>query len=458
MEIEENLGVICGDSSLLSVPSNDIATEPYLQQASQITDPNKLESLISQITATPNIYVFSEFLDIETIKSLEKTSSYYKLLELFAFGTIKDYYDQKVTKNLPELNPPQIKKLKYLTVISLAYSHKNIPYKIIQDELNISSIRELEDLLIEIIYTGLIVGKIDQKSQQLCIEYAISRDIKQNEIPILIHNLQKWYENNETLLHSIESEMQNANSKKKEAILNLELINRKIQSQTKLVKANIARSVKQHNQSTSSKSSHHSQGLTTPRKNQHDFMINNPLAKVNSTGITSINNSHYNDDNGNLLFNYELNNSNNVNQNLTASNSLPFGSNHSPRSTAGSVNSFTEDNMIVDQIPEDFIEDLYDTTNDNEASNSMPSTSTDYISNLISFNPIKDSLNPSKTNRPTLTSSNNNSNSTITSSNGSSNIVNENGNLGPLSTTIQNSAVNAPSNSNKKQNKSKTTG
>jgi COP9 signalosome complex subunit 7 len=80
--------------------------------------------------------------------------SSWELLNIFAYGTYKDYVAKKGTLNLPELNSLQTKKLKYLTIVSLSEKDKCIPYQVLQTELNIGDIRELEDLIIEAIYTG----------------------------------------------------------------------------------------------------------------------------------------------------------------------------------------------------------------------------------------------------------------------------------------------------------------
>lgn len=77
------------------------------------------------------------------------------LLNIFAYGTFKDYVNEKVTKNLPELSATQAKKLKYLTIVTLSEKDKCIPYKVLQEELSIEDIRELEDLIIEAIYAGI---------------------------------------------------------------------------------------------------------------------------------------------------------------------------------------------------------------------------------------------------------------------------------------------------------------
>jgi COP9 signalosome complex subunit 7 len=55
---------------------------------------------------------------------------------------------------LPELTANQKKKLQHLTIITLSEQGKCIPYKTLLEELGVTNVRELEDLIIEAIYSG----------------------------------------------------------------------------------------------------------------------------------------------------------------------------------------------------------------------------------------------------------------------------------------------------------------
>lgn len=82
-----------------------------------------------------------------------------------------------------------------------------IPYERLLTELNIETgnIRELENLLIESIYDGIIKGKLDQTGKRIFIEFAISRDLKKGELDDLINILQQWESHSKTLLTNITS-------------------------------------------------------------------------------------------------------------------------------------------------------------------------------------------------------------------------------------------------------------
>ena len=55
-------------------------------------------------------------------------------------------------------------------------------------ELGISTVRELEDLVIEGISAGVVQGKLDQKCSHFEVDYVIGRDIR------LVVQIQKIFE------------------------------------------------------------------------------------------------------------------------------------------------------------------------------------------------------------------------------------------------------------------------
>ena len=59
-----------------------------------------------------------------------------ELLKLFAYGTWMDYKASE--SSLPALSAEQTKKLKKLTVVSLASQRKIVPYDVLMRELGVS--------------------------------------------------------------------------------------------------------------------------------------------------------------------------------------------------------------------------------------------------------------------------------------------------------------------------------
>ena len=120
-------------------------------------------SLISQVLEHPSVFVFGELLDVSGVKDLAGSPSAgsLELLRIFAYGTWSDYKERQA--QLPALNEAQAAKLKKLTVVALAAQTKVLEYDVLMRGVELRGVRELEDLIIECIYTGLLQGRLDQQ-------------------------------------------------------------------------------------------------------------------------------------------------------------------------------------------------------------------------------------------------------------------------------------------------------
>ena len=94
-----------------------------------------------------------------------------------------------------------------LSVVSLSSKSKLISYDELMREIEISSVREVEDLLIRCIYGGLIEGKLDQQLKQLSVQNAAGRDIHPSEISSMLETLATWHETSLAVLASLDGNM-----------------------------------------------------------------------------------------------------------------------------------------------------------------------------------------------------------------------------------------------------------
>ncbi|KAF5288416.1 hypothetical protein FQR65_LT12029 [Abscondita terminalis] len=174
--------------------------------------------LIKQVLETPGVYVFGELLDMPNVQELATSghNAVWNTLNLFAYGTYKEYVANK--SSLLELTPGQKKKLQHLTIVTLATRTKCIPYGTLLTELEIKNVRDLEDLIIEAIYADIIHGKLDQKNSQLEIDYAIGRDIRAEDVSVIVDCLQKWCTACENVLVCVESQIVRANTEKNRCV------------------------------------------------------------------------------------------------------------------------------------------------------------------------------------------------------------------------------------------------
>jgi len=123
-------------------------------------------ALIQQILGNRKVFHFGELLSTPSVAALADSPDYqasYRTLELFSYHTYRQYKENPDA--YLELSEAQSRKLKLLTVVSLAEKSSELAYSVLMSELDMGSQRALEDLLIESIYLGLTKGKIDQRAQ-----------------------------------------------------------------------------------------------------------------------------------------------------------------------------------------------------------------------------------------------------------------------------------------------------
>ncbi len=172
------------------------------------------------------------------------------LLELFAFGTYAQYLSDRVPSSLPELTKQMQKKLRLLTVASMATSSRVLEYSHLREELGLSSVRELEDLIIEGANANVIHGKLDQQSLHFEVDYAMPRDIRkvrlfvlkwcvrkatairynllQSEVNNVIQTLEDWCTSCDGMLKCLESQAGRANTVKAATLEHKKQIEQKV--------------------------------------------------------------------------------------------------------------------------------------------------------------------------------------------------------------------------------------
>jgi len=200
--------------------SDGSALQQHVKSAQSLKNETALVNLIKQVLSAPDVFVFGELLSTDSIIGLSKkggeAQQHYELLEIFAYGKYSDY---KAKQNeLPKLTEKQAKKLKQLTIASLASESHVIPYSVLLRELDVadSELRELEDLIIDALYKDIVIGKLDHEKQVFQVESSIGRDLKPGDMDKMISTLLAWQNQSEILLKTIEEKMQMAQSHRSE--------------------------------------------------------------------------------------------------------------------------------------------------------------------------------------------------------------------------------------------------
>lgn len=193
--------------------------EQFLNTAKSLENHEKAAELILKVVDSSNIYSFSDLLELPLISSMENQPNYRKyfdLLKLFSYGTYQDYAVNK--SKFPDLTENSLMKLRHLSIISLASKCRTIPYSTLSNSLDVNNIRELEDLIIEAFYSDIIKGKLDQANNQLEIDFAIGRDVTDEQINEIVNTLAAWCRNCDIALQTIETQIKQANSHKQNNI------------------------------------------------------------------------------------------------------------------------------------------------------------------------------------------------------------------------------------------------
>ncbi|KAM0833759.1 hypothetical protein ACQ4PT_064072 [Festuca glaucescens] len=174
----------------------------FSAQAAALSSAPQLAALVLEATSHPALFAFSELLTLPALSKVTAAlpvlsappspprkfglagtqyASSLDLLRLFAYGTLKDYKSNSST--LPALLPEQARKLKQLSVLTLAESTKVLPYDQLMQELDVSNVRELEDFLInECMYSGIVKGKLDQLRRCFEVQFAAGRDLTPGQL------------------------------------------------------------------------------------------------------------------------------------------------------------------------------------------------------------------------------------------------------------------------------------
>ncbi|KJA20837.1 hypothetical protein HYPSUDRAFT_68162 [Hypholoma sublateritium FD-334 SS-4] len=181
--------------------------EPFLLMAKSLKGAAAAK-LIQDATSAPGVFVFSELLELPNVQELAKSDQHRKflsLLQLFSYKTYQDYLQYKDA--LPPLNQNQITKLKHLTIVSLAEQRRILPYADLQRALDVSNVRELEDLIIDAIYLDLLHGKLDQKEEQLEVSYTMGRDLEPGKLEQVLAALRDWASTTSGVLTTLDAKI-----------------------------------------------------------------------------------------------------------------------------------------------------------------------------------------------------------------------------------------------------------
>ncbi|KAL7747587.1 hypothetical protein RI367_007028 [Sorochytrium milnesiophthora] len=187
-------------------PTSSQRLEPFLLLARSARGA-AAAALIRKVLGATNVYVFSELLDMPSIQDLAKNEEqkvYWELLQMFAYGTYADY--KAAAGRFPQLNDAQLRKLRLLTIVSLSAAERSIGYDRLMQVLDMNNARELEDLIIDGMYSDVFRGRLDQRGRVLRIESCMGRDVRPEVVRgELLARLRAWHAQTGELVAAIDS-------------------------------------------------------------------------------------------------------------------------------------------------------------------------------------------------------------------------------------------------------------
>ncbi|KAJ2785199.1 COP9 signalosome complex subunit 7b [Coemansia javaensis] len=155
--------------------------------------PDDIPGVIERALADDSVYHFGKLLHAPKVAeavAADERAQYGRVLELFAFGTLGDY--KADASRFPPLTAPQVQKLKLLTLVGAAARAKTLPYDELAGELDCASEQELEDLVVEAIYKGLLAAKLDQRRRLVEVDFVAGRDVRREDLPGMHAQLEEW--------------------------------------------------------------------------------------------------------------------------------------------------------------------------------------------------------------------------------------------------------------------------
>ncbi len=183
-----------------------IALEKFIKLANDATSLEDAASLVSAATGDPNLHVFGELLCAPKVAALDGTKyqSSYDMLRLFAYHSFADYATNK--SHYPTLSIAHERKLRRLSVASLANQTSSISYDSIRKCLHVESVRDVENAVLDAIYAGLLRARLDQRAQAVQVLSATGRDVPpRSGIPDMLALLSRWVDSSRETVASIDS-------------------------------------------------------------------------------------------------------------------------------------------------------------------------------------------------------------------------------------------------------------
>jgi len=196
----------------------DTIVDP-LENFKMLAEGTKGEALtyvITNLIKEKNVFVFGEILNVQSVKDLGNNpafKSYLDLLKIFAYGSYPEFKaKEKELKLKDKLEGKALTKLKMLSIVEAASKHKFLSYEKLQKDLDVESVRALEDLVIDCVYANLLQGKLDQRKKAFEVQWVMGRDLGPTEVADMMSTVETWLAHSSHLMTVLDEKMKSSNA------------------------------------------------------------------------------------------------------------------------------------------------------------------------------------------------------------------------------------------------------
>lgn len=176
-----------------------------LAESKDYATPMRCWHLMQGVLENSRIFSFAPFLDLESVQGLlTSMPAEYELIRTFAFGLWGD--------ETPDLSPAMARKLKQLTLLTLASQKKVLEYPSLMSRLDVDTVMELESLIIDLIYAGMLKVQLNQRDGQVEIVSCMSRDLTKESLDVMILQLDTWITSTNQLMERLDQSVDTINS------------------------------------------------------------------------------------------------------------------------------------------------------------------------------------------------------------------------------------------------------
>lgn len=150
----------------------------------------------------PKSFSFDHLVRLDAVQQLQKSDPLmHEALELFTSGTLKDYQEfvkknpTFVTEKLRVKEEVLVKKIRLLTMMSIAEKNSVIPLADLAKELDLADDEGLEEFIIDAIQVNAISAKVNEMSRTLVVSSFQHRSFGREQWVSLHHRLQSLIAN-----------------------------------------------------------------------------------------------------------------------------------------------------------------------------------------------------------------------------------------------------------------------